>query len=79
MSMLRIRWCALRACISEARAPFAHEVEAVASSAWAEIFAWHEAMPWSDVPIGSLGYRRSMAVAQVALEGEAHVIKDVAA
>lgn len=79
MSVLRIRWSALRACISEARPPFAHEVEAVASSAWVEIFAWHDGMPWSDVPIGSLGYRRSMAVAHAALEGESQMIAALAA
>lgn len=75
MSMLRIRWGALRSCISEARTPCAHEVEAVASSAWQEIFAGQDGMPWSEVPAGSLGYRRSMAVAHAALEGGARVME----
>lgn len=79
MSRQRISRRVLRACISEARPPFAHEVEAVASSAWEEIFAWREPIPWSDVPIGSRGYRCSMAVAHEALGGKAQVIEALAA
>lgn len=53
------------ACMTSDRSPTVEEIEAVASSIWAEV--GEGAMPWRDVSPGSPAHRRIMWIARNAL------------
>lgn len=58
---------ALRACMSEGRAPHPRELEQVAAKIWHDSYRTATGRDWSEVEEGSCWERRTLAAARVAL------------
>jgi hypothetical protein len=62
-------WDALRACISQGRAPSSIEVELVASQIWQDSLILPDDTLWASVVVGSDHHTRAVGLANLALRG----------